>query len=198
MPADNPVSRPALILTCGLMGTGKSTIAKEISKITGFKIFRSDEIRKELAGMGKGKHRYEPFGEGIYSEEYFDLTYEAIFKKASERLKKGMGVIVDASFKKSRYREKGRKLAQKAAVPFLIVECKCPEEEIKKRLTNRFITKSDVSDGRWELFEDQRRDFEEITDRLSEREHFVINTADDPDSIAKILSEKLNALLMNR
>ena len=42
---------PALIVVCGQIGTGKSTVAQYLSEQTGFAVLNSDVIRKRLAGL---------------------------------------------------------------------------------------------------------------------------------------------------
>ncbi|WKZ32906.1 MAG: AAA family ATPase [Thermodesulfobacteriota bacterium] len=61
--------RPHAIVS-GPSGTGKSTLAAEIAGHTGFVHLSSDAVRKELAGLSPGERRKEPFGEGIYSDDF--------------------------------------------------------------------------------------------------------------------------------
>ena len=37
-----------LYIVCGLPGTGKTTVAKELGKLTGGIVLRTDEIRKQI------------------------------------------------------------------------------------------------------------------------------------------------------
>ncbi len=170
-----PANKPLLIVICGLMGTGKSTLAAALAKRTGFHLIRSDEVRKALAGVEKGGHRYETFGEGIYSEKFFDVTYDALFEKTLKLLKKGGGVILDASFKRVCYRLCAREVAERFGADFLLIECRCPDEVVKGRLKERASEGTDASDGRWEVFARQKDDFEKVTE-VGEEEHLVINT----------------------
>ncbi|MDH3975852.1 MAG: AAA family ATPase [Deltaproteobacteria bacterium] len=167
-----------LIITCGLMGVGKSTIAAAIAEKKGFQVLRSDEIRKEIAGIAGEERRHETFGEGIYSEDYFNKTYEALFKKAKRLLEKGEGVILDASFKKSPYRLQALELANGLDIPFLLVECICRDEEVKRRLEERVSEGSDISDGRWEIYEKQKKTFERIKE-IPASEHIIIDTEEE-------------------
>ena len=186
--------RPFLILTCGLMGTGKSTIAAAIADRLGAALIRSDAVRKELAGIEPEQHDMAAFGDGIYSEDYFEKTYKLLFESGRLLLKKGKAVILDASFKKKQYREEARRIAEETGTPFLLIECTCSEEETMQRLGKRLAEKTDISDGRWEIYAAQKADFEAV-DEMPESEHMVLDTNKDmEDSVKKVL-KKLETLL---
>jgi hypothetical protein len=74
----------------------------------------------------------------------------------------GNSLIIDASFKKKTDRQEARALAHQAQADFLLIECQSDEREIQRRLTLRAGDKSESSDGRWELFADQKEDFEKV------------------------------------
>ena len=187
MPEDKKRARPILLVICGLIGTGKSTLAAALSGITGFELLRSDEVRKKMAGLDMKTHSYEPFGKGIYSDEFFDATYDALFQEAEQRIGKGRGVIIDASFKKEKYRSRAKDMAESLKVPFLLIECRCPDEIIKQRLIKREREGEDISDGRWPVFLEQKNNFEDITE-ISKKEHLIIDTGKAlDDNIEEIL-----------
>jgi len=167
-----------LIVTCGLIGAGKSTVAAALAEKKGYHLLRSDEIRKEIAGVAKDDHRHEAFGEGIYSKDFFDKTYEELFKRARALLENGEGVILDASFKESRFRVQAFEMANEMEIPFLLVECICSDEEIRRRLFKRMTNGSDVSDGRWEIYQEQKKAFERIN-KIPGSEHIMIDTERD-------------------
>ena len=175
MPVDKKKTKAVLVVLCGLIGTGKSTLSAALSEVTGLEVLRSDELRKAVAGLDKREHRYDPFGEGMYSSEFFDATYKVLLKEGSRLLEKGNGVILDASFKKEKYRSEARKIAHSFKIPFLLIECRCCDEVIKQRLEKRQREGVDISDGRLSFFLKQKSDFESITE-ISKREHLIINT----------------------
>ena len=184
MPVDKKKTKALLVVVCGLIGTGKSTLSAGLAKATGFKVLRSDELRKGVAGLDKKEHSYEPFGEGIYSREFFDATYKLLLKEASRLLENGNGIILDASFKKEKYRSEARKIADSFKIPFLLIECRCCDEVIKQRLAKREREGVDISDGRWPVFLKQKSDFESITE-ISKREHLIIDTHKEMDDNLK-------------
>jgi hypothetical protein len=84
-----------------------------------------------------------------------------MFGRAKNLLKAGDPCILDATFLKKRYRDAAFRIAKESGVPLLIVECVCPENVVRERLTRR-IKDITVSDGRWEIYPRQREDFEPI------------------------------------
>ena len=156
------LNRPALLVTCGLMGTGKSTIARSLSDALGWEVLRSDVLRKELAQISSLEHRLEKFHQGIYSPDFSRKTYQALLDRALAVLNSGQSSILDGSFKKQVDRLEALATARKAKADFLLIECQCSEEEIQKRMARRAAEKSEPSDGRWEIFPDQKKDYEKV------------------------------------
>ena len=180
--------QPFLILTCGLTGTGKSTIAAAIADRLSVALVRSDVIRKDLAGIPMPQHDMAGFGEGIYSEDYFEKTYNLLLEKGRLLLENGDSVILDASFKKRRYRTEAKCLAEEVGAAFLLIECTCTEEEARRRLDSR---NTDVSDGRWEIYAAQKADFEAV-DEMPENEYLVLDANKDMEGCVNKVLEKLN------
>jgi len=149
--------RPSLILTCGLMGTGKSVLAAELATALGAVHLRSDELRKELAGLSPSSRDLSSFGEGLYHREATERTYRALADRAEVHLAAGRTVIVDASFAEKGRRDDFRDLARRQQWPLAILWMNCPDELLLERLRNR---RSDASDGRPELLTAQKRIFQ--------------------------------------
>jgi aminoglycoside phosphotransferase family enzyme/predicted kinase len=185
------LNRPALLITCGLMGTGKSTLARSLSGALGWELLRSDVLRKELAQIPPLEHRYEDFHRGIYSPDSSRRTYEALLDRAFGLLISGRSVILDASFQKQLDRQRAWDLAKKANADFLLIECLCAEEEIRRRLAHRAVEKNEPSDGRWELFAGQKKEYQKV-EGFSAGHHLSLNTEPPPeDCLGRILRHLL-------
>lgn len=166
--------KPLLILFSGLMGTGKSTLAEALSKETGFPVISSDITRKKLAGVASGERHFEQFDDGIYSPESTGATYGELFSAAREHLQQGQPIILDASFKKREMRKALIDIARENTAEIYVIECVLDEAETKRRLDKR-VDEGSVSDGRWEIFEKQKLDFDKITE-FPKKNHVVVDT----------------------
>jgi uncharacterized protein len=156
------MNRPFLVITGGLIGTGKSSIARSLAEALGWEWLRVDVLRKELARVSPGEHRFEPFQRGIYSPDFSRRTYEALFHRAGILLAQGKTALLDGSFKKQADRKAALDLARESNADFLLIECQCADEEIQKRLAQRVSEKNEPSDGRWAIFADQKIDYDRV------------------------------------
>lgn len=168
--------RPVMVLISGLMGSGKSVMARNIGSYLDAKIVRMDVVRKEMLQIAPTERHYEEFGGGIYSEKVSEDAYKLALSTAAGELEEGRSVIVDASFKRRSERLKAKEIAERTGAEFFVIECVCPESEIKRRLKRRMSNLEEPSDGRWEIFQAQKRDFEPITE-LPGNAHIVVDTS---------------------
>jgi aminoglycoside phosphotransferase family enzyme/predicted kinase len=156
------MNRPMLVITGGLIGTGKSTIARSLAEALGWEWLRVDVLRKELAQISPLEHRFEKFQRGIYSPDFSRKTYQTLLDRARSLLAGGKSVILDGSFKRQTDRTTARDLAQKTQADFLFIECSSSGEEIRRRLARRAREKDEPSDGRWELLAEQKEDYDPV------------------------------------
>jgi len=187
---------PMLVMTCGLMGVGKSTVAHRMAIALGATLLRTDELRKELAGLPSTASRSEQFGTGIYSAEMTIKTYELLLERSLAALANGQPVIADASFLRRAERERFAAAAQRQGVPWLTALMECPPEIALERLDRRQTMGLDASDGRRELFASQAAVFEPP----AETENIIrIDTARDVDyNVQRILCEIIEKNRMPR
>ena len=171
---------PILILTTGLMGTGKSVLARNLAPRLGAEVIRTDVLRKELFAQNSTERRPEAFGRGIYSDELSHRTYAKALELATEDLDQGRSAIIDASYKRREERLRAAEAAKKRNAGFFVVECIALEGLIKERLDARQAAGTDPSDGRWELYRSQKADFDPVTE-FPENTHLVVDTARPPE-----------------
>ncbi len=153
---------PKLILISGLMGVGKTTIARQLATSLGAELLRSDEMRKELADIDSQQRCNEAFQQGIYSPSASRATYDQLLKHALQFLKIGRTVIVDASFANREDRARFRFTAEQIGQPTWTIAVTCDREVALQRLDNRQSRGLDASDGRRALYDQQARAFDPI------------------------------------
>jgi|Deesub1362A_J573_1020465.scaffolds.fasta_scaffold00057_124 hypothetical protein len=148
-----------LILLCGLPGTGKSTLAKRITRRYSATILQTDEVRKEI------------IKKPTYSQEEKRLVYKVVFLITKYLLKSKRNVILDGTFYKRKLRNEAYKIADECKNRFIIIECTAPEEVIKKRMKRRISKGRGLSDADYDVYLKIKKQFEPIR-----REHLTVDT----------------------
>lgn len=170
------VEGPLLVLTCGLMGTGKTSLAGSLEPRLGATVVSSDSVRKELADMEADERAFEEWGAGIYSEEFTRRTYDELHRRAAERLERDEVVILDASYRDRFRRDAARRVARELGGRLVLVETIAPDRIVEQRLVTRHRDGHAVSDGRIELYRTQKDHFEPV-DELDDRQHVIVETS---------------------
>ena len=135
----------ALVLVGGLPGTGKSTLAAGLADRFGWSVLRSDEVRKDLAGIGHTERADAGFREGLYGPEATAATYGELLDRARRLLELGEPVVLDASWTDARYRAAAAEIARDTCSELVELECMAPTEVAAERLRSRGA--ADVSDA---------------------------------------------------
>lgn len=151
--------RPILVFF-GMTATGKSYVARAWAKKWGCLYLNSDIVRKELAGRDPQSRQQASFNDGIYAPEFTRRTYDELIRRVEQALPEAMTrcVVLDASYQSRQERDRIRaRLGGKCRLIF--IHCVCPEEVIKQRLAYRAKDPCAVSDGRWDIYLQQKKDF---------------------------------------
>jgi uncharacterized protein len=151
---------PTLLITCGPMGSGKSSLSRGLCRELGLSYLGSDLTRKKLSGRKPTERCGEGYGQGIYSPAHSVATYAALLEGARRELLAGRSVVVDATFGTAAGREEFRELAASLGVPFFLVQLASDPRLTRERLELRSRQPGEVSDGRPELLDQQLARFE--------------------------------------
>jgi len=153
--------RPELYVFYGLPGTGKSTVSSAWAERKGLVYYNSDRVRKEIvAGIPALERRHEAFEAGIYSGEMSRRTYAALARFAGRHLMRGESVVLDATYRDGRERAALLELAACSEARIRFILCECPEDVVRQRLKRRAADRTSVSDGRWEIYQVQKKTFD--------------------------------------
>lgn len=187
-------AQPFLVLISGLTGTGKSTLARELSRRMGVPVINSDATRKALAGSLERGDRL-PYGKGIYSDSMTQRTYAKMVEEAEKLILQRKGAILDATFHRRMHREAILSLAAKHGTPLAVIHCHSEARVVQERLTRRAEEGQDLSDGRWEIHLQQKVAFEPFEEGASEVCLSLDTTADLPE-LCKKVEQFLQQLLL--
>ncbi len=139
---NHPLSR--LILFCGAPATGKTTLAKTISKKLKLPLFEKDVIESTLLQAGdKG---------GLTSQARLAFaSYEILLAMADEQLKLGLSCVVDCVGSLRKVRDQFQNLARKNQAVFQGIFCHCSDAELhQKRLEKRTRGLNGQREPTWE------------------------------------------------
>lgn len=157
-------SKPIAVVMMGGVGTGKSTLAADLVKETGWLHINSDVIRKEMAGIPASTRGTPQQRSHLYSQEMTARTYSKLLETAINKLQDGDPVIIDATFSKAAARDEFRLHLEKKGYDILWIEAWAPRETRLSRLREREQLKDVVSDAREEDFLDRELFYEPPTE----------------------------------
>lgn len=143
--------RVRLVIVGGSPGTGKSTLAAALGADTGVVVLRSDEIRKESAGLAGTDRVVEEAFSGLYGHDVTDATYVEMFARARRALVMGESVVLDASFTSSAHRDAARALAHETSSAMVELRCVVSPEIAARRIAGRLAAGGDPSDATPEI-----------------------------------------------
>lgn len=147
-----------LIIICGLPGTGKSTLARELAGAWNAVHISSDSIRLRL------------LKERTYSEKEKQMVYERMLEEAGRLLRNGENAVLDATFYRQALRNKAREIAGAEKSDCIMIECVLAEEKIMERMEKRKSGR-DESEATFEIYKKVKKEYEEIKEK-----HLVIDT----------------------
>ncbi|MCW8908533.1 MAG: AAA family ATPase [Sedimenticola sp.] len=157
--------RPGLVITHGYSGSGKSTQSEYLlTALTATRI-RSDLERRRLAGLAPDAASDSALGGGIYRPELNDQTYQRLLQLCEPVIRAGRVAIADATFLKQAQREPFLRQARAWGVPFLILDMRLPEAELRARVAKRQAAGDDPSEATLEVLRRQLETAQPLNDQ---------------------------------
>ncbi len=153
-----------VIVVCGLPGCGKSTVSEAVSKHLSLPIFSVDPIESAIVRSGI-----------VRSFETGLAAYLVAETLATEQLKLGHSVVIDAVSGVIQAKDMWRKLAKKFEAKLVVIECFCSDDNIQRlRIENRNRDIVGIPEISW----DKVKEYEAEYVRWDEP-HLLIDAVDD-------------------
>jgi aminoglycoside phosphotransferase family enzyme/predicted kinase len=149
---------PLAVVICGPPASGKSVLAAELSHRSEMPIVSSDAVRKALARV----EPTEPASVEHYSAGFSRATYVQLGRDALLALRRGNGVIVDATCHSREHRALLLGRLGQAGTRRLVVRCELPVELAVQRAKQRLCDPKRVSDATPQIAEELFHRFEEL------------------------------------
>jgi len=130
-------SRPRLLITHGLSGSGKTFATQQLVEATGAIRLRSDVERKRLCGLAPLERSTDRSELDLYAPAVTQRTYAHLAQQAARVIAAGFTVVVDATFLQRAQRDAFRHLAAQLNVPCTILACRAPAETLRRRVAQR-------------------------------------------------------------
>lgn len=176
---------PALIITCGVSGSGKTVATDRLVEELPVIRVRSDVERKRLFGFAPAERTGTEAASTVYGPEAGRRTYERLRNLAREIVGAGYPVVVDATFLRVPWREEFRQLAADLDIPFLVLEFHAPIPVLRHRVADRLGRRRDASEAGLEVLEKQLGEWEELTP--DEKNHAFSLDTSDSEALAQLL-----------
>ena len=130
-------SRPKIWAFSGLPASGKSTVARALSRTLEAPHYRSDAIRHTVLSSRQPTRQAHAFNAGIYGRIPKRRTYGKLLGKTQSAIDRGCSVVIDATFNRPEYRREIKRLARDRHLRLTFVECRAPLQVIETRLRQR-------------------------------------------------------------
>jgi len=141
------LARVRMVIIGGGPGTGKSTISERVAASIGAAWIRTDEVRKDVAGIAHTDHAFAGPDEGIYTPEMTKATIAEVMRRADLLLSRGISVVLDATWRKEHHRDQARALAEETHSTVTEVQCVLEPAIAKERIARRMASMFDPSDA---------------------------------------------------
>ncbi len=158
-----PPAPPALWITHGLCGSGKSYSARHLAKRYGCLHLRSDIERRRILGLALDARTDSQVGSGAYTAQVTARTYASLQEAATNALAGGFSVVVDATFLSASRRRDFAHLAESLGVAFHILDCAAPTQLLRQRIRQRAAQGHDPSEATEAVLDAQLKSAEPLS-----------------------------------
>jgi len=150
-----------VFLVGGIIGSGKSTVARALADLNSAAIVASDRVRLSIDD-GTASAAGADWQQGRYAPEATGRVYEEMLVRAVAVVQSGRPVILDASWADAARRARARAWAAEQGAETVFVEVRCGRDETLVRLARRQREGTDPSEAGPELYDAFVASFEPV------------------------------------
>jgi uncharacterized protein len=184
----------SVVAMAGIVGTGKSTVARALADDLGAVTVASDRVRKREARLTERARGHTE----LYTDERTQRTYAGLLERAQPVVRSGRTAILDATYARAALRAHLVSWAAKEGVRAFLVESTCAAPVALARLEARARAGVDPSDAGPELYESSARGFESPTEWPSDARAQVATDAPAWRAEVTALAERIAARVQPR
>ena len=180
-----------VLIACGLPASYKTETTEVIAQLKGFIVLRTDMIRLEVL------RNEDIFNEKVASDmKKRNSVYDEMFRMADELVKKGKGIILDATFINQALRRRAAEVAAMHKKVFVIQQTICPQEVSIGRILRR--TREDYESNALteQVYLNNKKKFEDVD--LEDLKglypdldiiHFLVDTSSDMENEWSVINK---------
>lgn len=150
---------PVAYITLGGAGSGKSTLSRHLSALTGAVYLDKDTLAGPLVSVALEAFGQDPTdreSNALYLERIMPAEYETLFAAAGQNLRLGLSVVLDAPFVAylgdARYLERATADASWPAVRIRVLHVRTSPETVRQRLIERASERDRVKLADWDAY----------------------------------------------
>jgi predicted kinase len=184
---------PLLVVTCGLVGCGKSSVARWAAERCAVPRIEADRVRASLLEDPPVEPVLGGEWERSCAPGFVDAVYAEVFRRAEQVLSSGRGAVLDGCFRSRTQRHAALELAGRHGFPAALFECRLDERRLLARLRARDRERG-RRPGTWpEILDAMAAEWEPIED-LPEDAHAVLDTSQPEHETRSVVEAHLARL----
>ena len=180
-----------ILIACGLPASYKTETTEIIARLKGYIVLRTDMIRLEVL------RNEDIFDEKVASDmKKRNSVYDEMFRMADELVKKGKGVILDATFINQALRRRAAEVAARYKKVFVIQQTICPQEVSIGRILRRTRENYESNALTEQAYHNNQKRFEDVD--LEDLKglypgldiiHFLVDTSSDMENEWRVIDK---------